>query len=79
MIERLTGKNRKKYIEEGRCMICDDDALEFNDAISFKEYSISGYCQTCQDIIFESTRANQIKKNYKKENLSPTIVGILWS
>ena len=28
------------------------DAIEFKDALSFKEYQISGMCQVCQDEVF---------------------------
>jgi hypothetical protein len=31
---------------------CGRKATEFRDAISKKEYSISGLCQYCQDLLF---------------------------
>ena len=31
---------------------CGGPAVEFRDALSAKEYRISGFCQKCQDSIF---------------------------
>ena len=35
------------------CVICGESATHFNDAISEREYRISGMCQKCQDDYFE--------------------------
>ncbi len=35
------------------CVICGGGATLFNDAISEREYKISGMCQKCQDEHFE--------------------------
>jgi hypothetical protein len=35
-----------------KCVICGGDAIEFKDALSVKEYGISGMCQECQDKTF---------------------------
>ena len=42
----------KKAIENHKCPVCKDDVGYFKDAISVKEYEISGMCQRCQDRIF---------------------------
>lgn len=34
------------------CVSCDQPATEFRDALSHKEYGISGLCQSCQDQVF---------------------------
>ena len=34
------------------CVICGGAADKFKDALSAKEYTISGMCQTCQDRMF---------------------------
>ena len=39
--------------EANTCMICDQHVTSFRDALSKKEYSISGMCQRCQDGIFK--------------------------
>ena len=39
-------------IINGDCSFCAMPLAPFKDAISKKEYSISGMCQTCQDNIF---------------------------
>lgn len=51
-IETLMGKNRVDNINAGRCMYCNNIADTFRDALSAKEYSISGLCQNCQDEVF---------------------------
>jgi len=43
---------RQMIIDANQCVICGGDAKEFNDALSVKEYGISGMCQKCQDRIF---------------------------
>lgn len=47
------GKEIKK-VEQGRCPFCGRQIKteEFRDALSRKEFQISGLCQTCQDVIF---------------------------
>ena len=34
------------------CIDCKQPAMEFNDAESKREYEISGWCQRCQNEIF---------------------------
>jgi len=53
-LSALTGKDRIKMITLGLCTTCEGDALKvsFKDALSFKEYEISGMCQKCQDKVF---------------------------
>ena len=39
----------------GQCVACESPRIrtvDFRDAISKKEYSISGLCQKCQDTVF---------------------------
>ena len=38
----------------GKCPFCDDPDWEFKDALSVREYQISGLCQKCQDGFFHS-------------------------
>lgn len=47
------GKEVKK-VEWGRCPFCGRQIKmeDFKDALSRKEFRISGLCQTCQDTIF---------------------------
>lgn len=46
----------KEKIEKGLCATCGQNLLgestEFRDDISREEYTVSGMCQKCQDIIF---------------------------
>ena len=54
-------------VESGHCPFCgkvlvglfvvgsdDTEGSEFRDALSFKEYKISGLCQNCQDNVFKA-------------------------
>lgn len=38
---------------QGICVVCKSPAVSFRDALSEKEYGISGMCQRCQDSVFE--------------------------
>ena len=42
-------------IEAGRCPSCGKpiDDMKFKDALSEKEFEISGLCQSCQDEVFD--------------------------
>lgn len=42
-------------IANGCCVGCKKVITPFRDAISRKEYSISGLCQDCQDGVFNHT------------------------
>jgi len=45
-------KRRDQAILDQRCTWCGKDVFEFRDALSRKEYGISGLCQECQDKTF---------------------------
>lgn len=53
-ILQVIAPEQLKDIEAGRCPICGKliDKQEFRDALSLKEFTISGLCQKCQDGIF---------------------------
>lgn len=36
----------------GRCPTCSGEITPFKDALSVKEFGISGMCQDCQDSVF---------------------------
>lgn len=48
--------DRPKALAEERCVVapigCGKPIGKFDDAVSLKEYTISGLCQECQDSIF---------------------------
>jgi len=46
------GRSRTESIERDICLFCGEPAIEFRDALSEKEYTISALCQKCQDDIF---------------------------
>jgi hypothetical protein len=43
---------RTTAIKTGTCVSCKGPASHFRDAISKKEFTISGLCQACQDDTF---------------------------
>ena len=45
-------RSRKESIEQNICTWCGEPANKFSDELSQKEYSISGFCQKCQDKTF---------------------------
>jgi hypothetical protein len=57
-LSQLFGIDRKTTIHQNTCLPapvgCGQPATEFRDTISEREYSISGLCQTCQDVFFGS-------------------------
>ena len=46
--------NEVKCVEQGLCPFCKNviKPTDFRDAISLKEFRISGLCQACQDETF---------------------------
>jgi hypothetical protein len=42
----------KQAAATGNCTFCRKPVTEFRNAISAREYKISGFCQTCQDEVF---------------------------
>jgi hypothetical protein len=48
----IFGIDRKSTIEADLCVFCQKPATDFRDALSIKEYTISGMCQSCQDDTF---------------------------
>lgn len=54
VIKDVLGINRVESIQSDKCVFGTPphDAKEFRNEISRKEYTISGMCQECQDLIF---------------------------
>ncbi len=51
-INSTFGVNRRVSIKSDTCVSCNHEAKEFKDALSRKEFTISGLCQKCQDSVF---------------------------
>jgi uncharacterized CHY-type Zn-finger protein len=45
---------RTTSIQNKICVCCGENVGGFTDALSAKEYGISGMCQKCQDKVFDS-------------------------
>jgi hypothetical protein len=54
----LFGRSQAECSALRTCVICGGDATSFRDAVSAREYEISGMCQKCQDETF-GTHTNQ--------------------
>ena len=50
--DTFQGPNRSTALKTNKCVMCGKDATKFRDAISMREYFISGICQDCQDKFF---------------------------
>lgn len=50
-----SGRKRADSILGNICSWCGKSATEFKDDLSRKEYTISGFCQKCQDETFMAT------------------------
>ncbi len=50
MLDGLFG--RTAAIKGDTCTLCKRPATAFTDAISKREYALSGLCQKCQDVVF---------------------------
>lgn len=49
---KLFGRSRSEALKTATCVVCGEPAVDFEDELSLKEYSISGMCQTCQNRTF---------------------------
>ena len=52
LLSSLAGRDREQTIRDDLCIRCGMEARTFRDGLSVKEYSISGLCQLCQDVVF---------------------------
>lgn len=52
--EKTENYNREEYIKNNTCVFCHKKVTpeSFRDALSLREFEISGICQECQDKIF---------------------------
>ena len=51
-LETLYG--RTTAIQLDYCVICRKPATQFSDELSAKEYTTSGMCERCQDVVFNA-------------------------
>lgn len=52
MLTSVTGISRQDAHAKAICTWCKQPITGFRDELSKKEYSISGFCQSCQDKTF---------------------------
>ena len=53
MISMNFATPRSRAFQDNLCVMCGGEAKDFRDAVSKKEYGLSGMCQGCQDSFFE--------------------------
>lgn len=51
-----SGRKRVDSVKADICAWCGEPATKFKDDLSRKEYTISGFCQECQDKTFGETQ-----------------------
>jgi len=49
----IFGRSRTLAFAGRQCVACGAAVKQLRDALSEKEYTISGMCQSCQDSVFE--------------------------
>ena len=52
MNKEIMFETKVKRVEQGLCPLCNKKPGEFRDAVSKREFTISGMCQKCQDEVF---------------------------
>ncbi|KKN42417.1 hypothetical protein LCGC14_0713580 [marine sediment metagenome] len=52
VLTSVTGSDRQATIRSGTCVTCECKEVQFRDALSEREYTISGMCQECQDKVW---------------------------
>lgn len=50
--KKIHGRTLTESQEKNICVGCGEEIKGFRDELSKKEFSISGYCQQCQDSVF---------------------------
>jgi len=55
----LVGTNIEQAIRNNVCVRCKGPANVFNNAKSEKEFTITGYCQLCQDFVYDHIRGDR--------------------
>ena len=51
-LKAALGRSRVKTIRADLCVSCGGEANAFKDELSKREYTISGFCQVCQDKVW---------------------------
>jgi hypothetical protein len=66
----LFGRTAQQAKEQNICTVCGKPITEFRDEVSKREYQITGYCQDCQDKVFDhfAECAELNCTNYEKIN-----------
>jgi len=52
LLTSMSGRDRVQCVKERLCACCGGAAYYFDGKLSKKEYTISGMCQPCQDLVF---------------------------
>ena len=60
--KRGAGMSRTMALATGKCAGCGEDAGSFRNAISRKEYSLTAWCQACQDDFWPPSDLSEVGK-----------------
>jgi len=52
MANNMYGRSRAECLSKGICVQCGEDAKEFRNEISEREFKLTVWCQKCQDDFF---------------------------
>jgi len=63
----MFSRSRLQCIRNNICVMCGNTAKIFRDAISKKEFTISGICQGCQDKTFGTGTKNERNEDVGNE------------
>ena len=47
-----SGMSRSSALKKNKCSKCGGEANKFRDKLSEKEYTLTAWCQSCQDYVF---------------------------
>lgn len=64
------GRKRSECINNDICLVCGKPAFVFRDDSSRTEFSITGYCQECQDSLFED-----LNNDFEDDDIYDTCCG----
>ena len=54
LLTAISGRDRVQCVADRKCACCGGAAYYFDGKLSEKEYTISGMCQCCQDVVFSN-------------------------
>jgi hypothetical protein len=63
----LMGTDVEQSINANKCVSCGGEAVNFDNALSIKEFGISGLCQDCQNDVFQAPEEEDDSDDWEEE------------